>query len=79
MPGLVLLDSAANLVEGLVAQPDHVEGVQHGDRVREAVMDGVRIPTEGVEGSRFDAVDEPVGLVTEPSFVDRAGAADDRV
>jgi hypothetical protein len=30
--GLVLLDPAADLVEGLVAQPDHVEGVEHPGR-----------------------------------------------
>jgi hypothetical protein len=36
-----LLDAAADFVDDLGAQPDHVEGVQHGDRIREAVADRV--------------------------------------
>jgi hypothetical protein len=40
-------------------------------------VDRVGIPAEGVERGGLDAVDEPAGLVAEPSFVDAAGAADD--
>ena len=71
----VLLDPTADLVDDLGAEPDHVEGVEDRDRVGEAVMDGVRIAAERVEGGLLDAVDEPVGLGFQPGFVDGAGAA----
>jgi hypothetical protein len=75
----VLLDAAADLVDDLGAEPDHVEGVQHRDRVREAVTDRVGIPAKRVQGGSLHAVDELVGLGFQPGFVDRARAADDRV
>jgi hypothetical protein len=74
-----LLDPATDLVDDLRAEPDHVESVEDGNRVWEAVMDGVRIPTERVKGGGFDTINEPVGLLAEPSFIDAAGTADDCV
>jgi hypothetical protein len=75
----VLLDAAADLVDDLGAEPHHVEGVQDRHRLRQALVDGVRIPTKGVQRGLLDAVDEPVGLGLQPSFVDGAGASDDGV
>jgi hypothetical protein len=37
----VLLDAAADFVDDLGAEPDHVEDVEPSDRVREAVADCV--------------------------------------
>jgi hypothetical protein len=39
-----------------------MEGVQHNDRVREAVVNRVGIAAERVQRSLFDAVDEPLRL-----------------
>jgi hypothetical protein len=39
----VLLDAAADFVDDLGAEPDHVKGVKHGDRVGQPFMNGVRI------------------------------------
>src|SRR5215207_9805466 len=75
----VLLDAAAHLVDNLAAQPDHMKRIQHSDGVGQSVVDRVGIPAEGVERSSLNAVDELVGLVAEPAFVDASGAADDGV
>jgi hypothetical protein len=58
----VLLDAAADFVDDLGAEPDHVGGIQHGDRVREAVADRVRIPPKRIRAAVSHAVDELVGL-----------------
>ena len=42
----VLLDAAADLVDHLGGQPDHMEGIQHRDRVGQLVADRVCIATE---------------------------------
>ena len=75
----VLLDAAADLVDDLGAEPDHVEGVEDGDRVGQPVADRVRISAERVQRGLLHAVDEPVGLGLQPGLVDGAGAADDGV
>ena len=46
----VLLDAAADLVDDLGAQADDVEGVEHGDRVGQAVPERVGVAAERVEG-----------------------------
>jgi len=75
----VLLDPATDLIDDLGAEPHHVEGVQDRHRVRQALVDSVRIPTKRVQRGLLDAVDEPVGLGFQPSLVDGAGAPDDGV
>ena len=75
----VLLHAAADFVDDLGAEPDHVEGIEDRDRVRKLVMDGVRVAAERVESGLLDAVEEPVGLGLQPGLVDGAGAADDGV
>ena len=39
----VLLNAAADFVDDLGSEPDHVKGVKDGDRVGQPVMNGVRI------------------------------------
>ena len=46
----VLLHAAADLVDDLGAEPDHVEGVEHGDRVGQAVADRVGVSAERIQG-----------------------------
>ena len=50
----VLLDAAADLVDDLGAEPDHVEGVEHGDRVGQLVADRVGVATERVQRGLLD-------------------------
>jgi len=54
----VLLDAAADLVDGLSAKLDDVEGVQDGGGVGELVVDGVLAPVEGVQGGDLDPLAE---------------------
>ena len=75
----VLLHATPDLIDHLGPQPDHVEGIEHSDRVREAVADRVGISAERIQGGLFDAVDEPIWLCFQPGLVDRTGAPDDRV
>ena len=76
----VLLDPAADFVDDLGAEPDHMEGVQHRDRVGQLVTDRVRVAAERVEGGVLDAGDErrPV-LGLSASLVGGPGAAGDGV
>jgi hypothetical protein len=79
MSECVLLDATPDLIDDLGAQPDHVEGIEHRDRVREAVADRVGIAAERIQRGLFDAVDEPLGLGFQPGLVDAPGAAHDGV
>ena len=75
----VLLDAAADFVDDLGAEPDHVKGVKDGDRVGQPVMNGVRVSPKRIKRGLLHAVDEPVGLGFQPGLVDAAGAAHDGV
>ena len=75
----VLLDAAADLVDDLGAEPDHVEGVQHRDRVGQLVSDGVGVAAERVQRGLLNLPGEPVRLVVQPPLVGGAGPADDGV
>ena len=75
----VLLDAAPDLVDHLGSQPDHMEGIQHRDRVRQLITDRVRIATERIQCGFFDGGGESVGLVLQPGLVGGPGPADDRV
>jgi hypothetical protein len=75
----VLLDAAADFVDDLGAEPDHVKGVKHGDHVGQPVMNGVRISPKRIKRRLLHAVDEPVRLGFQPGLVDAAGAAHDGV
>lgn len=69
VPGGVLLDSAAYLVDDLRAELDDVERVQDGGGVGELGVDRGLVATERVQGSDLDprsevdaAVEQPVGV-----------------
>ena len=49
----VLLDAAADLIDDLGAEPHHVEGVQHRDRVGEPVADRVGVAAERIQRGVF--------------------------
>jgi hypothetical protein len=74
-----LLHPSSDLINDLGAEPDHMEGVEHRDRVRELVVDGVGVAAERVQGGVLDVVDELLGLGLQPGFVDTPGAAHDGV
>ena len=75
----VLLHATPDLIDDLGPQPDHVEGIEHSDRVREAVADCVGVSAERIQRSMFHAVDEAVGLGSQPGLVDIPGAARDGI
>ena len=55
----LLLDPAADLVDGLGAELDDMERVEHGGRVFELVVDGVLVAVERVQGRDLDTVLKP--------------------
>ena len=55
VPEGLLLDPAADLVDDIVAELDHVEGVEHPHRLRQGRRQRGRIPTERVQGGQLDA------------------------
>jgi hypothetical protein len=65
----LLLHPAPDLVDCLGAELDDVEGVEHGDRVLELVVDGVLVAVERVQGGDLDAVLEVVAAFLEPVAV----------
>jgi hypothetical protein len=75
----VLLDRAAALVGDLRAEPDHVKGVQDGDRVGQLVPDRLRATTERVECGLLDPAGEAVRLVIQPRLVGGVRPADNGV
>jgi hypothetical protein len=74
----VLLHATPDLIERLT-QPDHMEGVQHGDRLRKAVVDRVGVASERVEGGLCHAIDEVCWLSVQPGLVGASGAAHDGI
>jgi hypothetical protein len=74
-----LLDPAADLIDDLRPEPDHVEGVQYRDASGRPSWMASAYPRNGSRAAVSTPSANPSGLVTEPSFVDRAGAAGDRV
>jgi hypothetical protein len=75
----VLLRATADLIDYLGAQPDHVKGVEHRDRVGTAVAYRVGMSAERVQRGVFNAVEEALGLGLQPRLVDAPGAAHDSV
>jgi len=75
----VLLHATPDLIDHLGAEPHHVERVEHGDGIWEAVMNRVGVATERVQWGVVDAVDEALGLVVQPGLVVRSGAARNRI
>ena len=55
VPEGVLLDAAADLVDDLGAEPDHVEGVQDRDRVGQFVADRVGVARNGSSAAVYTA------------------------
>jgi hypothetical protein len=65
----VLLDPAADLVDGRRAEFDDVEGVEHRDGVGELVVDGVLVAMERVQRGDLNPLAERVAAVTKPRLV----------
>ena len=61
-----LLHSPANLVDGLGAEFDDVERVQHRGRVVELVVDGVLVAVERVECGDLDPGTQRLAAFLEP-------------
>src|SRR6188768_2725187 len=79
MAGDGLLDAAADLLDGLPAELDHMKGVENGDGVGELVVDGVLVAVERVQCRDLDSSPERVAAGLEPVGVSLAGAARDQV
>jgi hypothetical protein len=73
----VLLHATPDLIDHLRAQPDYVKGIEHRDRVRKAVVDGVGVSAERIQRGLFHTVDEAFRLGFQPGPLDAAGAAHD--
>ena len=73
----VLLDAAADLVEGLRAEPDDVEGVEDRDRVGQLVADRVGVAPERIQRCVLDGDGDLEALLLEPVGVDGAGTTFD--
>jgi hypothetical protein len=56
-----------------------VQRVFYNSRVREPVVDGVRVALEHVESGLLDAAEDALWLRLQPDLRGRAGAADDGV
>jgi hypothetical protein len=52
-----------------------VKGIEHRNRVRKAVVDGVGVSAERIQGRLLDIVDEALRLGFQPGPVDAAGRA----
>jgi hypothetical protein len=52
--GLLALNTAADLIDGGEAEPDHVEGIQHAHRVAEHAAQGAGIAAVGVQRGGAD-------------------------
>jgi len=66
VPGGVLLDASADVVQGGGAEGDDVQGVQDGGGVLELVADGVVVAVERVHGRDLDTGAERLGPGGEP-------------
>lgn len=75
----LLLDPAPHFVDGLGAELDHMEGVEHGGGVLELVVDGVLVAVERVEGGDLDTVAEVLATLFEPVAVGLPGPAGHQV
>ncbi len=71
----LLLNAAADLIDGGGAELDDVEGIEHGDGVLELVVEGVLVAVERIEGRDLDAGAEGLVALVEPVGVDGAGPA----
>ena len=74
-----MLDPAADLVDGLGAELDDMERVEHGGRVFELVVDGVLVAVERVQGRDLDTVLETFATLVEPVTVGLPRPAGDQV
>jgi len=75
----LLLDTAADLVEGSAAQLHDMKGIKDRDSVVELVVDGVLVTVERVQGGDLDAVAEGGVARLEPFGVGGTRAARDEV
>jgi hypothetical protein len=53
------LDAAADLIEDLGAEPEHLEGVKDGDGVGQLVADGVGATAERVQRGLLNLPGDP--------------------
>lgn len=75
----VLLDSATDLVQGLTAELDHGESIQHGGGLGKLVTDRVGLAVERVQCRGADPVGELAALSGQPVAVGSPGAALDQL
>ncbi|KRE60115.1 hypothetical protein ASG78_15525 [Nostocoides sp. Soil756] len=75
----VLLDPAADLVDGLGVEPDDVERVQDGAGVLELVVDGVLPPVKRVQRGHLHPTSEVFPAVSEPGCVGLTPSVRDHV
>jgi len=74
-----LLHPATDLIDHGGAELDHMEGVQHRDRVLELVVDGVLVAVERVQRRFLHTVTELLAALLEPVAVGLAGPARDQI
>jgi hypothetical protein len=70
----VLLDALATLIQGLHAESDNTERVQHRDRVGQFVADRVHVAAERVQSCMRDPRHEPLRGTPQPGGADGAGS-----
>lgn len=69
VPGGLLLDAAADVVDDRAGEVDDVEGVENGDGILELVVDGVLVAVARVEGGDLHALAEVLPACDEPGPV----------
>ena len=79
VPGGVLLNPAADVIDDGAGELDDVERVEHGDGVLELVVDGVLVAVERVEGRDLHARPEVLASLDEPVPVGGPGPAGHQV
>jgi len=75
----LLLHPAPDLVHGLGAELDDVEGIKHRGGVFELFIDRVLVPMERVQRGYLHTGAESLGACGEPVHVGLAGTARDQV
>ena len=75
----LLLHTLAVLVDGLGAELDHMERVEHSDRILELVIDGVVVAVERIQRGGLDPVLEVLAAFFEPVALRLARPVGDQV
>lgn len=75
----LLLDPAADVIDGRTGELDDMERVQHAGGVLELVIDRVLVSLEQVQRCDLDPLAELIAALVEPVSVGLAGSAGDEV